>query len=73
METYLCVVVMLAIFKCYFLSGKREVYRAIANEYDTSPVHVYRLAHGRRGKCNKDYFIIKKLKEQKILTATFCE
>lgn len=62
---------MVALFKYYFLSHNREIYRAIAREYGTSAVHVYRLAHGRRGRSNKDYYIIKKLKEQGVLTGTF--
>ena len=64
---------MLAVLKFYFFSRNREIYRAIAREYDASAVHVYRLAHGRRGRSNKDYYIIKKLKEKGLLTATFYE
>jgi hypothetical protein len=64
---------MLALIKCYFFSRNREIYRAIAREYGTSAVHVYRLAHGRRGRSNRDYYIIKKLKEKGILNATFFE
>jgi len=58
---------MRSIFKCYFLSRNRKTYRAIAREFHTSTLHVYRLAHGRLGKCNKDYYIIKKLKELGII------
>lgn len=59
------------LWQCYFFSRNREIYRAIAREYDTSTVHVYRLAHGRRSRSNRDYYIVKKLKEQGVLTATF--
>lgn len=62
---------MLSIFKFYFLSSNREIYRAIAREHDTSAIHVYRLAHGRRGKCDKDYYIIKKLRDKGLITYIF--
>ena len=62
---------MCSIIKYYFHSRHRDIYRAIAREYDTTAVHVYRLAHGRCGRTNKDYYIIKKLKEQGVLDATF--
>ena len=64
---------MFSVIKYYFFSRNREIYRAIAHEYKTSAVHVYRLAHGRRGRSNKDYYIIKKLKEKGILKVTFFE
>ncbi|MBF6628095.1 MAG: hypothetical protein ITG04_06255 [Proteiniphilum sp.] len=38
--------------ECYFLSRNREIYRAVAREYGTTAMHVYRLAHGRRGRTN---------------------
>ena len=62
---------MLSVFKCYFLSSNKETYRLIAREYGTTAMHVYRLAHGRCGRSNKDYYIIKKLREQGVLGATF--
>jgi hypothetical protein len=62
---------MLGIFNCYFLFRNRKIYRVIAREYDTTAIHVYRLAHGRCGRSNKDYYIIKRLKEKGVLNATF--
>lgn len=62
---------MWSILKYFFLSRNREVYRAIAREYRTSALHVYRLAHGKRGRSNKDYYIVKKLKEQGIIVPVF--
>jgi hypothetical protein len=57
--------------KCYFFSRNKEIYRAIAREYHTSLFHVYRLAHGKRGRSNRDYYIVKKLKEQGVIVPTF--
>ncbi len=37
----------------------------------SSALHVYRLAHGKRGRSNKDYYIVKKLKEQGVIVPTF--
>jgi len=62
---------MLTVIKFYFFSRHKEIYRAIAREFNTKPFHVYRLAHGGRCRGNKDYFIVKKLKESGIINATF--
>lgn len=70
---FFCVIDMFSVIKYHFFSRHRELYRAIAREYGTTAVHVYRLAHGRRGRNNSDYYIIKKLREQGVITATFYE
>ncbi|MCE5177859.1 MAG: hypothetical protein LLF81_01775 [Porphyromonadaceae bacterium] len=62
---------MIATLKFHFACDNRKTYRAIAREFDTSALHVYRLAHGRRGKNDKDYYIIKRLKEEGVLISTF--
>ena len=58
---------MISAYKFYFKSSNRNLYRAIAREYGTTGIHVYRLAHGKLGKSNKDYYIIKRLKEEGII------
>ena len=62
---------MVSFFKCYFLSPNKDIYRLIAREYDSTALQVYKLAHGKRGRNNKDYYIIKKLKEHGVLNVTF--
>ena len=42
----------------------------VAREYNTSAVHVYRLAHGKKGKGNRDYYILKRLKEHGVIDNT---
>jgi hypothetical protein len=59
---------MWSIIRCYFLSRNRDIYRDVASEYHTSALHVYRLAHGKRGRSNRDYYILKKLKEKGVIT-----
>ncbi len=62
---------MLSFIRYRFFSRNRETYRAIAQEFDTTAIRVYRLAHGKRSRSSKDYYIVKKLKEEGVLTATF--
>ncbi|MDD2513173.1 MAG: hypothetical protein PHS71_07990 [Proteiniphilum sp.] len=59
--------IMYAFIKCYFFSGHRKIYRSIAREFHTTVIHVYRLAHGKRGKGNRDYYIKKRLREEGII------
>lgn len=63
---------MISTFKFYFTSQNREVYRTIAREFHTLPIHVYRLAHGKRGKGDRDYYVIKRLKEAGVIDSTIC-
>jgi hypothetical protein len=61
---------MFSALKCYFFSSNKEIYRLVAREYNTSAVHVYRLAHGKKGKGNRDYYILKRLKEHGVIDNT---
>ncbi|QRX64223.1 hypothetical protein JS578_02910 [Dysgonomonadaceae bacterium zrk40] len=62
---------MYSFIRCYFLSSYKKIYRSIANEYKTSAIHVYRLAHGKRSRGNRDYVIKKRLKEEGVIKAVF--
>ncbi|MFA7040918.1 MAG: hypothetical protein WC191_10645, partial [Proteiniphilum sp.] len=59
--------VMCSIIRCYFLSSYKATYRTIASEFNTTAFHVYRLAHGRRSRGNRDYQIKKRLKEEGVI------
>ncbi len=61
---------MISTFKFYFKCGNRKLYRAVAREHGSTGIHVYRLAHGRRCKNDKDYYIIKRLKEEGVISST---
>ena len=61
---------MFYVFRYYFTSRNKKVYRAISREFGTSVRHVYCLAHGRRTKNNMDYYIVKRLKEEGIISST---
>lgn len=61
---------MVSTLKCYLFSRNREIYRLVAREYNTSAVHVYRLAHGKKSKGNRDYYILKRLKEHGVIDST---
>ncbi len=61
---------MLSAIKCYFLSSNRKIYQLVAREYNTSPVHVYRLAHGKKSRGNTDYYILKRLREEGVINST---
>jgi len=61
---------MVSALKCYFFSSNKEIYRLVAREYNTSPVHVYRLAHGKKSKGNRDYYILKRLREEGVINST---
>ena len=61
---------MISTLKCYFFSSNKEIYRLVASEYKTTAVHVYRLAHGKKGKGNRDYYILKRLKELGVIDNT---
>ncbi|WP_298653792.1 hypothetical protein [uncultured Proteiniphilum sp.] len=58
---------MLGFLRYMFFSGNKAVYRSIAREFQTSSFRVYRLAHGKRAKTNKDYQILKHLQKQEII------
>lgn len=62
---------MIATLKFHLACDNRQTYRVIAREFGTSALHVYRLAHGRRGRNDRDYYIIKRLKEKGVLISTF--
>ena len=61
---------MISAFRYYFISRNKQIYRDIASEFGTSVRHVYRLAHGKRTKNNLDYYIVKKLKEEGVVSST---
>lgn len=61
---------MISAIKCYFFSSNKKVYQIVAREYKTSPVHVYRLAHGKKTRGNKDYYILKRLREKGVISST---
>ena len=61
---------MISAFKFYFFSRNKQIYRSIARDFGTSVRHVYKLAHGRRTKNNLDYYIVKKLKEEGVVSST---
>lgn len=58
---------MFAIFRFLFLSENKAIYRKIASENQVSPLRVYRLAHGKKAKNNKDYKILKSLRKEGII------
>lgn len=58
---------MFDLFKFLFFSENKAVYRSIAREYQTGALRVYRLAHGKRARSNKDYQILKSLRKQDII------
>lgn len=58
---------MFSLFRYLFLSKNKIVYRSIACECQTNSLRVYRLAHGKRAKCNKDYQVLQKLRKQEII------
>ena len=62
---------MIVTLKFHLACDNRQIYRVIAREFGTSALHVYRLAHGRRGRNDRDYYIIKRLKEEGVLISTF--
>lgn len=61
---------MISAIKCYLLSSNREIYRSVAQEYNTSAVHVYRLAHGKKSRGKTDYYILKRLREYGVIQST---
>lgn len=61
---------MISAFKFYFFSNNKKIYRTIAHEFDTSVRHVYKLAHGKRTKNNLDYYIVKRLREEGVVSST---
>lgn len=58
---------MFTIIKDFILLRKY----AIAKEFDTSLVHVYRLKSGKKPKNDKDYCILLKMKEKNIIDRVF--
>jgi len=48
---------MYSLIRCYYLSVNKEIYRSIAREFNTTAIHVYRLAHGKKSKGISDYRI----------------
>lgn len=58
---------MVGLYKYLFKSENKDIYRSIANQYKSSPLRVYKLAHGKKAKSNKDYQILKRLCEEKII------
>lgn len=61
---------MIAAVRFYLFSRNKAVYREIAREFNTSLQHVYKLAHGKRTKSKQDYYIVKRLKEEGIISST---
>ncbi|WP_313382283.1 hypothetical protein [Proteiniphilum saccharofermentans] len=62
---------MFDLVKFLFFSENKTVYRSIAREYGTTPLRVYRLAHGKRAANNRDYQILKILQKQDIIEGVF--
>ncbi len=58
---------MVKLIKYILFSENKELYRKIAKEHSTTSRKVYLLAHGKRAKSNKDYKILKSLKENNII------
>ena len=58
---------MFKLFRFLFLTKNRFIYRQIADEHCCSSWYVYRLARGKRAKTDKDYCILIRLKENKII------
>lgn len=58
---------MFCFFKFLFFSEHKAAYRSIACEHKTTSFRVYRLAHGKKAKCNKDYKVLKSLKKLDII------
>ena len=44
--------------------------RAIVCEFKTSVRHAHKLAHGKRTKNNLDYYIVKRLREEGVVSST---
>jgi len=58
---------MVGLYKYLFKSGNKGIYRSIANQYGSNPLRVYKLAHGKKAKSNKDYQILKRLCKEEII------
>ncbi|MEA4918546.1 hypothetical protein SDC9_194834 [bioreactor metagenome] len=58
---------MFDFIKFLFFSENKAVYRAIARENHVGAFRVYRLAHGKRARTNKDYQILKRLRREEII------
>ncbi len=58
---------MVDFFKFLLNSRNKELYYKIAISFGTSTRNVYKLAHGKKAKCNKDYLILKRLQEHDVI------
>ncbi|MDD2246911.1 MULTISPECIES: hypothetical protein [Proteiniphilum] len=58
---------MVGLYKYLFKSENKDIYRSIARQYQSNPLRVYKLAHGKKAKCNKDYQILKQLRKEEII------
>ncbi len=58
---------MFKLLKYLLFSGNKAAYRSIAREFQTNSFRVYRLAHGKRAKSNKDYKILRSLEREEII------
>lgn len=58
---------MILLFKYLFLSGNKPIYQAIARNMNVRELRVYRLAHGKKAKNNKDYQILKELHKEGVI------
>ena len=58
---------MLYLFKYLFLSENKAVYRHIAQQHKVSALLVYRLAHGKKARNNKEYMVLKNLRKAEII------
>ena len=62
---------MFKLLRYLFFSGNKAVYRSIAREFQTNSFRVYRFAHGKKAKNNKDYQILKSLEKEEIIEGVF--
>lgn len=62
---------MFKLLRYLFFSGNKAVYRSIARDFQTNSFRVYRLAHGKKAKNNKDYQILKSLQKEEIIEGVF--
>lgn len=63
--------IMFDFIKFLFFSENKATYRSIAAKHQVGTLRVYRLAHGKKAKRNKDYQILKSLQKQDIIEGIF--
>ena len=58
---------MIQFVQFWFVKKNKQVYRQVAEENHVSLWHVYQLANGKPSKSTKDYCILLRLREHKLV------